>query len=450
MGLRQGFVSPKDRETISPEIGVADAIGAAFGLGQSGSIIGSYSKIHESSQLDTEYEKEGGQLLTPEHVKQNYTFDPEAYPTEDISKSKADWMQEEYNKSQQREFMVAGAADKFGGTVLPFIARMAGYMADPVDMAINVGLGFGVGAVVKGLATSAKLASALPKMQAAAQAARGGHRGAKYGLAVAEAGASVALSTKLEQIGMREVGIEMSNTEMMQSILFSSVAFTGLVHGGGALLGKLGKLGNPAVENVAKYYSDMKTNGYKPDMDSITKAVEQNLVDDSITGLVRNTFAEDVGEDLLKGVEMKRDLGQKLADAVDSGKITEADFNKFMAGLDEQNIAREHFDPELNNLYIDPETREAMKKNVKRDIDELTPEDIEASTIKPEDISARKEVDAVDPVFEATISEPEFKKFEKAVLAEADSLGVREYAELTEGAKVRDLAEAMNVCLRGA
>jgi len=432
MGLRNPYSSPERRPSVEREIGYGEAFSSAFSLGSSEALIQNINRLSTVSEL----EKAGGQMLTPDEVKSRYKFD--VYPTEDITENTAKYMEEEYNLRKRREHVAYNGPETFfGRSVVPFVGRMLGNMLDPAELTVGLAVGAGTGLLAKTLATSAKVAAKTPAITKAAKALHEGHRGLKFGVAATEAAAGTGLSLAVEQAGSEAIGVELTTEEMIQNLAFSALGFTGAIHVGGKVFNTLDKLGKPVVDKITRYLEEKKLNGLKPDMDRIWTAVLKNNIDDDTRLVVRNVFGDDAVDDILDGLELKKDIGQRLKDYVDEGVIEQTQLDEFMTKLDDANIAREHFDPELTDLYIDPETRQHMQET-RYDVEK--PEDFE---FNPESKNVVKQAEEVELEYKAVVESPEYKKF----VEELPEQDLKKHVEMEKAKQEALVTKEMKECL---
>ena len=422
MGLREAYVSPEKRveKSFTPEPSTFDVMQAAVGQSLTEGLTSSIGRLITSKQKEDEGEK-----LTPDQAVKEYKIGIK--PDEEKSRGQLEWMQDNYLAKQKRDMIMQNGPDNFfSRTVVPFAGRMAGAMMDPLELGIGFALGAGTGKILISAAKAGKTIGGL----------------GKFGIAAAENFIASGISASFEVAAAEEAGIDYTAEEAFRNVVFSSLAFTGAFHGGSAMIGKLKKLGDPALTSASRYYDSSMDNGLVPDLPSISRAIDDLSVDDATDSIVRNLFPEKTAQEILEGAELKRDVSINIQRKVMDGELTEIEADKFLSAVDDAGLKREAFDPELNNVYMDAEQRKAMSQNqIKADEAEKMP-DIDEGAMSAEDATFVKQSDEI--IARA-------KDMEKQGILPDEGKGMletirKEASDINEELKI---ADAMANCLGG-
>jgi len=213
----------------------------------------------------------------------------------------------------RQDILSRGTEESLVGKAVNLIGGMAGAMSDPADLVIGAALGFGANAAARAVGASAKVA---------------------FGISMAENMTANAITETINFEASKKEQIDITAQEVLNNVVFGTVAMTGLFHAPGALVHTLGKIGRKApgrVSNLAKVAAD---NGKDPAKilnhadELIAKDLE--IPDNFRTALIEAapSKATQILEDSEDIVDVMRNLGE-LTPEEHKALVTTATTNGF-------------------------------------------------------------------------------------------------------------------------
>jgi hypothetical protein len=329
-------------EGYQPQSTTGEVIGASFESAYRQTTVMSLAR-----SAAIEFQMQEGPLLDPEQINAKYNINAKTPMTE---RAAIVIQGEQQEVNRLNSIIENGPKSFWGGTLPGFLGAIAGGMSDPVDMTAGILMG----GAAKGLATGVKAAQTMTTGKAAIEGLKWAKLGAGSEVAIGARASFVADSignimsngfteafnynaTKKEQM-------EMAVDEVFKNVVATSLMFTGVMHGTGAVLSKIGKIGDNAVQHLHNMAEAGVLSGTRIDK-AIGRPIaimEKDLeFDASFKDSVANIFPEKAGDWLKEGNDVITVRDKIKSDPT----ITPAKFDEFVAELENNGY-------EMRKLYL--------------------------------------------------------------------------------------------------
>lgn len=229
-----------------------------------------------------------GEKLAPEEINKRYNINAK----EPLTESAAITIQSEQQEVQRLQNIIAKGPQSFWGGTLPgFVGAIAGGLADPIDLPV-------------GIATGAAFKSMALGLKAMTQVGQVTKLGAKGAFAADVLGNTVsnAFTEAFNYNATKKEQMALGADEAFRNVVMTSFAFTGAMHGAGAIMRKLGKIGENAIVQLGNTAEAALAVGANPKavLDVVIPVLEKDLeIDLPMQNAIKRTFG-DQADDILK------------------------------------------------------------------------------------------------------------------------------------------------------
>jgi hypothetical protein len=273
-------LSPQNySEDSGPDLGMADAAGAAWELAKTDTFVGNWAR---NTALD-EMQKSGAKILTPDELNKKYT-DVEVPFKETTNELVAFHLNEEAKQKKFLQDTIAKGAGDYGGTVST-AAGIVAHMADPVEFGAGAMFSMGVGALGAIAARSAHAGVAAAGRFAA------GSSFAKE--AVEGVVGNLALEPYMYDSAQRAQQ-DYTVSDAVMNVVAGGLAFPGLMFGAKKAWGGLKYASDSIYGTAIKNSIGQFTEGYRPQLDHFKASYDKfvfGTAKDANVGPVRANYA---------------------------------------------------------------------------------------------------------------------------------------------------------------
>lgn len=241
----------------------------------------------------------------------------------DMTEAEAGYIQERHNISNKRKLITDRAQGLFNGKVLPFAASAIGAMADPIDLAVGMAVGAGIGTVAKGAGVALKGATA-------------------FGVDVF---GNMLGNATTEVFNYNQTKRELKDytaEQAFNSVVVSSVASTTISTALGAMFKKLGRLDSRQMDGVNELAQTAIDEGKS--VNAVLSKVDTHLDEDfkidlpTKSALDITEFKDAEVKSLLQASKDLPELRENLKSLSESGKISESELSMLSTNMKDAGV----------------------------------------------------------------------------------------------------------------
>lgn len=388
-----------EQELYQPQYTTSEVMGAYYDLAHRQTTLNS---LYRSSLMTQAQEQ--GEKLAPEEINKRYNIDAKEPMTESAAFLANEAQQEVANL---QNIIANGPQSFWGGKAPGFAAAIVGGMNDPVDFT----LGWAVGGAAKGVALGIKAAQTTSTFSAMVKAAKAMDLTRLQAFSADVVGNIISngVTEGFNYKATAQEQMDLAADEVFRNVVLTSFAFTGAMHGAGAVLSKLARIGDNAVEQMVNTSVMADAAGKKideiitPAQAVLTKDLE---IDAPLETTIRDVFPDEADELLQEGSDAAT-IREFLLDR-DPDEVTH-----FMQTLEEAgyDMRKSYLFDEESKPVLPAETIKEMQAQLSRqDFDPQGLKDLESPEFDPNKIDNLDmeierlkeydiEMDAEDPAF---------------------------------------------------
>jgi hypothetical protein len=342
-------------ELYTPPKSIAEVAEASYLLQNRTTTTSSLDRMGKINRLNA-----SGPKLSIEQIQEQYDMKV----NEPLTMFAAEAIRDEQKEVQRLQSIVDNAPNTlFGGMAVPFVAGVVGAMADPIDL----GLGIATGAMFR-----------------AALAYKGFKAGkvAAFGIDAMDNVLTNSVTEALNMKATQKEQMEYAATDAFKNVLYGSIGFAALTHGGKYAVGKMFDLGSKTVGKLEKLteIADANDKDISKVLPVAIEAIEKDLqIDEVFEKTVRDIFPDHQNELLQEGFDVRNVREQLIAleDEVSPEQVDKFLDTLVANGWDERKmyLLTEDVDPHLSPEAI-VKIKEALN-NPENDVNYINTKEIE-------------------------------------------------------------------------
>lgn len=361
-----------EQELYQPQYTTSEVMGAYYDMAHRQTTLNSLYRSSLMSQA-----QEQGEKLDPEEINKRYNINAKEPMTESAA-FLANEAQQDVMRLQN--IISNGPQTLWGGTIPGVASAIVGGMNDPIDFA----LGWAVGGVAKGVALGIKAAQTTSTFGAMVKAAKVMNLTRLQAFSADVVGNIVSngITEAFNYKATTQEQMEIAADEVFRNVVLTSFAFTGAMHGAGAVFSKLARMGDNAIIKLVETAELAATTQHRiSDVQGITQAVllKDMEIDAPLHATIRNVFPEDANVLLKEGSDaatIRKFLLEQDPDTI----------VQFRHALEDSGFEMRKtylFDEEVNPVLPAESIRQIEAKLAGNDLDPQGLKDLETPEIDP-------------------------------------------------------------------